>query len=326
MSMTSNNSSPPQRPWYFVPLIITIVILLLSCLLSNTALAYAGEDVVSSPTTTGLLVNATMLDGETVRIDVTDPQTGTSSTIAVPVYEQLRDSENVEFIAIQAIDPDGRQSGVIEIRNPFFNPNLVSSQVTDANDDTDPYEQGPADTTNILRPTNNAPLTPDGTGTVVDNVTDSDGGREFFTIFSEDGNEFFLVIDRHSNSENVHFLNAVTEEDLMSLARRSGREIDSPSESVSAIPVPQPPAVEDEQPIIPEPELEQTEPRPTALQRIGNNLLVFGGIVVVVGGIAYYFKVIRPGQDSYSDEPDDYEYNEDDHGGDDDPQEGGDDH
>ena len=329
MSMTNNNGSPPEKPWHFIILVFGLVLLIL-CGLSNTVFASVGEATTTasySDHPSELLVNAAWLDDETVRIDVTDPQTGTRSNIAVPVYEQLRGGENIEFIAIQAIDPEGRQSGVIEIRNPLFNPNLPTNDT----DDTlvrDAVQDVPSKSA-IIAPNNNAPLTPDGTGTVVDNVTDSDGGREFFTIFSEDGNEFFLIIDRHSNTENVHFLNAVTEEDLMSLARRSGREIDSPSESVSAIPVPLPPVMDadnvaDEVPS----EHDTTEPRPTALQRIGNNLLMFGGIVVVVGGVAYYFKVVRPkNQDygDYSDEPDDYAYNPDDHEEADNREEGGDD-
>ncbi len=64
-----------------------------------------------------------------------------------------------------------------------------------------------------------APLTPDGQGTVLDNATDEDG-KEFFTITTPDENVFFLVIDRQKESENVYFLNAVTESDLMALAEK----------------------------------------------------------------------------------------------------------
>jgi len=279
-----------------------------------------------------LIVNAAWLDGETIRIDVTDPQTGSRSSIAVPVSDHLRNSESVEFIIIQAVDPYGRQSGVIEIRNPFFNPNLSKSN--DADNDVDNNANGANDMDvenngedgqdNPENETSNddfrlLSLTPDGTGTVVDNVTDRDGGREFFTIFSEDGNEFFLIIDRHRNAENVYFLNAVTEEDLMVLARRNGRDIENnANNSVSAIPIP--PQLPDNGDTGSDNESDTPEPepaagRPTALSRIGNNLLIFGGIVAVVGGIAYYMKVVRPRKEGFSsdydDEPDDYGYEDD---------------
>ena len=58
------------------------------------------------------------------------------------------------------------------------------------------------------------PFTPNGTGTVVDNATDEDG-KEFFTITTPSENVFYLVIDRQRTEENVYFLNAVTEKDLL---------------------------------------------------------------------------------------------------------------
>ena len=312
----------PRFSPQFIRLIIAILMLML-CMGIFSATAFASEGEETPPT---LIVNAAWLDGDTIRIDVTDPQTGMRSAIAVPLADQLRDGENIEFIAIQAIDPYGRQSGVIQIRNPFFNPNLPQgsenaayngSEVVNDNEIQN-NEQGVSET--VIESPNNTPqlrpLTPDGTGTVVDNVTDSDGGREFFTIFSEDGNEFFLIIDRHRNVDNVYFLNAVTEEDLISLARRSGREIESDDNTTTAIPTPpqlsEPSTDEPTEYETPTPELPEADSRPTALSRIGSNLLFFVGIIVVVGGIAYYFKVVRPKKngfsDGFSDEPDDYDY------------------
>jgi len=45
-------------------------------------------------------------------------------------------------------------------------------------------------------------LTPLGTGTVIDNVT-NENNIEFFTITSTAGNIFFLIIDRQREAENV---------------------------------------------------------------------------------------------------------------------------
>ena len=61
------------------------------------------------------------------------------------------------------------------------------------------------------------PFTTDGMGTVVDNATDEDG-KEFFTITTPSENIFYLVIDRQRTENNVYFLNAVTEKDLLALA------------------------------------------------------------------------------------------------------------
>lgn len=68
--------------------------------------------------------------------------------------------------------------------------------------------------------TSSNPFTPNGTGTVVDNATDEDG-KEFYTIQTADENVFYLVIDKQRGTENVYFLNAVTESDLMALAKRT---------------------------------------------------------------------------------------------------------
>ena len=43
------------------------------------------------------------------------------------------------------------------------------------------------------------PLTPDGTGTVIDNVTNEDG-KEFFTITTPSKHVFYLIIDRQKNA------------------------------------------------------------------------------------------------------------------------------
>ena len=64
------------------------------------------------------------------------------------------------------------------------------------------------------------PFTPNGTGTVLDNATSEDE-KEFYTIVTEDENVFYLVIDKQRDTENVYFLNAVTESDLMALAEKN---------------------------------------------------------------------------------------------------------
>lgn len=78
----------------------------------------------------------------------------------------------------------------------------------------------PAKTTEAAPPARDlasTALTPDGQGTMLDNVSSADG-KEFFTITTPAENIFYLVIDKQRDGENVYFLNAVTEADLMALA------------------------------------------------------------------------------------------------------------
>ena len=67
------------------------------------------------------------------------------------------------------------------------------------------------------------PFTPEGTGTVVDNATDVDG-KEFYTITTPSEHVFYLVVDKQRDSENVYFLDAVTEKDLLALAESDGAD------------------------------------------------------------------------------------------------------
>ena len=79
------------------------------------------------------------------------------------------------------------------------------------------------------------PFTPDGQATVTDNATEANG-KEFYTFTTPEGNVFYLVIDHERKSENVYFLNAVTETDLLALsAKAEGKD----EGSESAVPLPE---------------------------------------------------------------------------------------
>lgn len=118
------------------------------------------------------------------------------------------------------------------------------------------------------------PFTPEGTGTVVDNATDEDS-KEFFTITTPNENIFYLVIDRQRSGENVYFLNAVTEADLMALAEIAE----------------EPPVPETEAEPEPTPETEP-DPAPEKKSNPGMLLLVLG-LALIGGGAGWYFKVYR---------------------------------
>ena len=66
-------------------------------------------------------------------------------------------------------------------------------------------------------------LTPDGQATVLDYYKFETDEKQFYTITTPAGNVFYLVVDGARGSENVYFLNAVTEADLMALAAKNDR-------------------------------------------------------------------------------------------------------
>ena len=136
-----------------------------------------------------------------------------------------------------------------------------------------PVHTAPPEPSGIPRP-----FTPSGTGTTLDNAG-SDDGKEFFTITTPDENVFYLVIDRQRGTENVYFLNAVTEADLLSLAQMPERPV--------------PPVIE-APPVIPEPE---PEPPPAPEKGGGAGTLIMVAVILLIGGgAAWYLKIYRPKQ------------------------------
>ena len=150
------------------------------------------------------------------------------------------------------------------------------------------------------------PLTPSGTGTVIDNII-NESGIEFFTITSTNDNVFFLIIDRQRDTKNVYFLNAVTERDLLALAEQSGEDMDAWSHLATPPPIiPDTPTIptiaESEVELEPVLELEQNSNIGTAVLLTA---LALGG-----GASGYYFKIYRPKQQQV-DLEDDFDYEDD---------------
>ena len=148
-----------------------------------------------------------------------------------------------------------------------------------------------------------SPFTPAGTGTVIDHATDEDG-KEFYTIKTPEENVFYLVIDRQRSTENVYFLNAVTEADLMALAEIPEKPVPVPATTIEPTPTP---------------EVETPEAPPEPETGGGNmGMMLFIIAVVLLGGAAgWYFKIHKPKQQKMETE-DDYDYSDNDYDDEDD--------
>lgn len=167
------------------------------------------------------------------------------------------------------------------------------------------------------------PLTPDGQATVVDDATDEDG-KEFYTIVTPAENTFYLVIDKQRDSDNVYFLNAVTESDLLALAEKDDGTGGTPE---AAIPEPEkcsckelcePGAVNTDCPVCkldlsgcegkaPEAPPADGEPEAQKSAKENNTGAVVLAVLVALaaGGAGYYFKVVKPKKEL--DDADDFE-------------------
>lgn len=196
-----------------------------------------------------------------------------------------------ETVAVYAIDFAGNKSQVIQIKNPcYVKPASPAAQTPESASTPQPTESAASEQN---------PFTPAGSATTVDNATDGDG-KEFFTITTPDENIFYLIIDRQRESENVYFLNAVTEEDLAALAQKK-----SGTSGESAVPTPAPTPQPEPEPIpTPEPGPEQ----PAEKGNGGALIFILLAAAAAAGGAGYYFKILKPKQQAQ--EPD--ELDEDD--------------
>ncbi len=149
------------------------------------------------------------------------------------------------------------------------------------------------------------PLTPDGTGTVIDNVTNEDG-KEFFTITTPSKHVFYLIIDRQKNAENVYFLDAVTDKDLLALAKSDNEDV-SGSSSSKAASTPETSSA----PTVSTPTVSSVS-RPEKQNSSAGIAAVAVLAAVLVGAAVWFFKFRKPGKkDKNKPDPDDYDYADD---------------
>lgn len=173
--------------------------------------AQGAEDTTPPSLQAGLI-------GERLRIEAEDEGSGVDAVFVggrrvnyrVDSVAELNFKDYVgaaeRSVKVWAVDFAGNESETVEILNPYYAEEDAGGRA----------------------------FTPDGQATVVDNVTDEDG-KEFYVFTTPEENVFYLVIDRQRDSENVYFLNAVTEDDLAALAEKGGKVSEG---SESAVPEP----------------------------------------------------------------------------------------
>ncbi|MDO5396535.1 MAG: DUF4366 domain-containing protein [bacterium] len=146
-------------------------------------------------------------------------------------------------------------------------------------------------------------ISTEGTGHVVDNITDSED-LQFISVTAKDGSVFFVVIDKKNTNDNVYFLNKVDISDLEALAK------DNKLTSSSAAAVTPAPSVTS----TPEPEEQKTaaeqkqEKQPVSSTTL---VLILAAIAAAVIGV-YYFKVIIPKKKlEQADDLEDFDFEDD---------------
>lgn len=127
----------------------------------------------------------------------------------------------VKEVQVWAVDFAGNESETIRISNPYYE-GEDPSESDDSSGETAGDEESRA-------------FTPDGQATVLDHATEGDD-KEFYVFTTPEDSVFYLVIDKQRDSDNVYFLNAVTEEDLVMLAEKGSK---GKAEEESAVPEPE---------------------------------------------------------------------------------------
>ena len=131
------------------------------------------------------------------------------------------------------------------------------------------------------------PLSYDGTGTVIDNVLN--GSKQFYTIATDAGNVFYLIIDLDKENNNVYFLDTTKERDLLALAEKAEEEDGTVQIKEEETPLVQEPK---------EPEVPQ-EPEPEQPKKSGNASLIMVFILIGLAGVGviFYYWVYKPKKD-----------------------------
>lgn len=199
--------------------------------------------------------------------------------------------------------------------------NVTQSSGTNSTENSDSSSSDPSESDTSSIP--EGAFTPEGTGTVQDSTTGEDGDKQFYTITTEAGNVFYLIIDGKRDDNNVYFLNGVTEADLMALAEKGDG-------SVSVIPETEVCTCTDKceagkvntdcalckndmnsctgKAAVTEPE-EPAEPEQPKKDTNSIGTIIFIIVALLaVGGVGYYVKIVRPKQQA----ADEDEFDEDD--------------
>lgn len=305
--------------------------------LPTTALAASDADT-TPPTLTATL------DGDTLHIAAADDLSGVEAVLidgtrvnalsdgAADVL--LKDYAGTgKTVSVYAVDYAGNRSETVKLDNPYYvapvtAPSGSTGNGSSGQDTPQPTTPSVPASDSTAQPdsaesTSSIPagaFTPEGTGTVQDNVTSADD-KQFYTITTEAGNVFYLIIDGKRDSNNVYFLNGVTESDLLALAEKDGSSTTNSIPEVITCTC----SVKCEAgkvntscqvckndlngctakaaEVTPEP----TEPEKPSSG--GNNaaMLILAAVALLgVGGVGYYVKIVKPKREA-ADEDDDFE-------------------
>jgi len=146
---------------------------------------------------------------------------------------------------------------------------------------------------------------PNGNGSLIEDVNNGAVSRQFITVQSKGGNIFYIVIENDGKKENVYFLNAVDDFDLLSFSENfpdgvleSYEQLKDEAARAEAEKIISEGATDENGNTETPKKSDKTEENPNGETADGgnNSMLIIGVLAVAVIGGAVYFKVIKPKQ------------------------------
>lgn len=316
-----------------ISLLVALILVVSAFSLPITAYAAGGRDTTPPKLTAtleggALSVSATddMSGVEAVYVDGNRINSLTNGSATVTLKDYAGTGKQV---SVYAEDYAGNRSNAVKFDNPYYEkpqatekpstqtkPSTSGSNTqstpsgSDQADETEPATEPDTPNEETTSSIPEGAFTPEGTGTILDSASESEDDKQFYTITTEAGNVFYLIIDGKRDSNNVYFLNGVTEADLLALAENSDG-------SVSMIPAEETCSCTDKCEAgmvntgcaVCKNDLtsckgveKATEPEEPVTEQPGKDDSGIGSVIflviafAVVGGVGYYVKIVRPKQ------------------------------
>ena len=240
--------------------------------------------------------------GKQITVYATDTAGNRSASVLIDnPYYQAPASTPAPTPPASSSAPATSTPGATSTPSTSTSPTSTPAPATPSSSESAASEDGGANGSESAINAGDSVTTPEGTGQVIEVATDEDG-KLFYTIVTPAGNVFYLVIDMaRTDGNNVYFLNAVTEDDLLALAETDG----STTGGESAIPDPS-----SEPTPQPEPQPTEPDPEPQPEKESGGNTgaIIFVVLAVLaVGGAGYYFKILKPKKQAAMQDEEGYE-------------------
>ncbi len=234
-------------------------ILLSICMFCLCDVAYAAEDYT------------------TITVEATDDESGVYMYAIDSTEDSAWQTSNTFYV-----EPNTRHT--VYVKDAAGN--ITSSEVYAEEAEVMNYEDTYSTTegTDDIEPVSDDPYeagvgTGMGTGTVTDYVNDD--SKEYYTITTKNGNNFYMIIDHRNSDSNVYFTKPVSELDLLTLAAEAGEveEADLEQEKMEELPVLE--NVEEEE------EIDRNEK-----SSVGEYLPMIVLLVIICAGY-YYFMIYK---------------------------------